>query len=76
MLVPWAVRCSVWLVAGTGWPGRFGVGTFLVALGIGPAVDMMTAKTPWLQCDQASLRGRRRVNVSNGVSAPSGPPTS
>ena len=60
-----------WLLGAT-----FGVGTFLVALGIGPAVDLMTAKVPRLQCDQASLRGRRRVNVSNGVSAPSGPPTS
>jgi uncharacterized membrane protein YczE len=59
-----------WLLGAT-----FGIGTFLVALGIGPMVDLLTARARWLT-PQASLRGRRSVNVSNGVSAPSGPETS
>jgi uncharacterized membrane protein YczE len=64
----------------TGWllGATFGVGTFLVALGIGPMVDLLMTRARWLTpaTAQASPRGRRKVNVSNGVSAPSGPETS
>lgn len=64
----------------TGWAlgATFGVGTFLVAFGIGPMVDLLMTRARWLTPPpgQASLRGRRSVNVSNGVRAPSGPETS
>lgn len=66
-----AATITGWLLGST-----FGVGTVLVAFGIGPMVDLMTARLPWLDASQASLRGRTRVKVSKGVSAPSGPPTS
>ncbi|MDX6227555.1 MAG: hypothetical protein QOI76_945 [Frankiales bacterium] len=64
----------------TGWllGATFGVGTFLVAFGIGPMVHLLMTRARWLTPAgaQESLRVRRSVKVSNGVSAPSGPPTS
>jgi uncharacterized membrane protein YczE len=38
-----AATITGWLLGST-----FGVGTFLVAFGIGPMVDLMTARLPWL----------------------------
>jgi uncharacterized membrane protein YczE len=50
--VPFRWSYSVIQVSATvaGWllGATFGVGTFLVALGIGPMVDLMTARLPWL----------------------------
>ncbi|MDX6207444.1 MAG: hypothetical protein QOF39_3501 [Frankiales bacterium] len=68
-----AATLAGWLLGAT-----FGVGTFLVAFGMGPLVDLLMTRARWLTpaAAQASLRGRRKVNVSNGVSAPSGPETS
>lgn len=76
----WSYSVLQTTATATGWllGATFGVGTFLVAFGIGPMVDLLMTRAGWLTPPEAqeSLRGRRSVKVSNGVSAPSGPETS
>jgi uncharacterized membrane protein YczE len=47
-------------IAGWALGATFGVGTFLVAIGIGPMVDLLNAKAPWLSAVPATTTSERQ----------------